>query len=898
MTLNITLLLLGLGSGAMIALSGLGLVLMFRSSGVLNFATGGIGMASAYLYFDMTKTQGWPVPLAVVLCILLGAALGALSYLAVIVLPRQSSNIMRVMATLGILVILQALVQLRYGSNTVAVDDFLPTGSLALGGGVEVANSRIALVIVAILLTIGLSLIYSRTRFGLATTALAENERKLAGLGWRIGVVGSINWAVGGALSGLAGVLLAPVTGVDLGIGTALTVTVLAAALIGGLRSFSLTLAGGMVIGMLQSLFAVEDLGVEGLSEAIPFVVIVGVIIFRGRGLPLRSYIGDRLPKLGTGVVSPPAVIAAVALAVLFIGPILNDNGTRALTTSMLTAITLLSFTVLVGYAGQMSLAQVTLGAFGGFIAAKVTIEWGLPFPLALVAGVLGVIPVGLLVGLPSARARGASLAIATLGLAVAIQALVFGNASLSGGNRGLPLSGTGSFTIFGVDFGSFKYVDRFAYLALGFLVLTAVLVANLRRGVVGRHMIAVRGNERAASALGINVVSTKLWAFAIASAIAGVSGVISVFRGPAALFSNVSVLNNIVTIGYAIVGGVGGALGALFGSFIEPTGAGNSLLGLVLDISPLWMSAIGGALLINAVIQVPDGIGIQVASSFQKKGAQRSEAKIQRWLSSGDRDEVEQQVEPATLEVKGITVRFGPVTAVNNVDLTVGPGEIVGVIGANGAGKTTLIDSITGFVPSDGSVRIGDTDLSGLSTHERARRGLGRSWQTLEIFEDLSVLENLRAASDLREPLAPLADLVRPGRSVPSHTLRRAVNALDLEDHLGSSPGELSTGQRKLVALARAISAGPSILLLDEPCSGLDQDERAEVGKVITMLARELGMGVLLVEHDVALVRSLCDRVVALDFGRVIGRGDPDDVLSTPAVAGAFLGEVPADHS
>ncbi|MFK8023325.1 MAG: ATP-binding cassette domain-containing protein, partial [Ilumatobacter sp.] len=715
-------------------------------------------------------------------------------------------------------------------------------------------------------------------------------------LGWRIGMVGSVNWGVGGALSGLAGVLLAPITGVDLSIGTVLTVTVLAAALIGGLRSFTLTLVGGLVIGMLQSLFSIRDFGVDGLAEAIPFVVIVGVIIVRGRGLPLRSYIGDRLPRVGTGFVSPPLVIAAAAIALLFIGPVLNDNGTRALTSSMLVAITLLSFTVIVGYAGQMSLAQVTLGAFAGFIAAKVTINWGWPFPLALVAGVIGVVPVGLIVGLPSARARGASLAIATLGLAVAIQSLVFGNDSLSGGTRGLTLDPTGSFTILGVDFGAFKFVDRYAMLVLGFLVVLAVMVANLRRGVSGRHMIAIRGNERAAAGLGINVVSTKLWAFGLAAAIAGVGGVIGTFRGPAALFSNVSVLSNIIAIGYSIVGGVGGALGALFGSFVDPSGAGNAMIGLVIDISPVWMAIIGGAMLLNAVIQLPDGIALQVASKFRRFTEAKAEARSKRWLESGVDDDG--GIASATLTVDDITVTFGVVTAVDEVSLTVAPGEIVGVIGANGAGKTTLIDSITGFVPSKGTVRLGDADLTGMTTHARARHGLSRSWQSLEIFEDLTVLENLRAASDHRAWWAPLGDLIRPNRSGPSPALKRAVAALDLEKHLSVSPSTLSTGQRKLVALARAISAGPSVLLLDEPCSGLDNDERSEVGRVITMLARELGMGVLLVEHDVALVRERCDRVVALNFGQVIGRGIPDDVLSMPAVAEAFLGEAPEERA
>ena len=895
MTLNITLLLLGLGSGAMIALSAFGLVLMFRSSGVLNFATGAIGMTCSYVFWELTKERGWPAAPAAVVGVLIGALLGLVSYAVVIVLPRQSSNIMRVMATLGILVILQSVVQLRYGPNPLVIDDFLPSGSVSFGGGVAVPASRILLVVVAVVLTIALAVTYASTRFGLATTAAAENERKLAALGWRIGLVGSVNWSVGGALAGLAGILLAPVTGVSLSIGTALTVTVLAAALIGSLRSFPMTLVGGMVIGMLQSLFVVRDY-VTGLADAIPFVVIVAVIILRGRGLPLRSYIGDRLPKVGTGSISIPGVVAAVGVVVVLVGPILNDNGTRALTTSLLAAITILSFTVLVGYAGQMSLAQVTLGAVSGLIAAKLSAELNWPFAVVLACGVLGVLPVGLVVGLPSARTRGASLAIATLGLAVAIQSLIFQNESLSGGQFGVPLSLDGTFEVFGVNFGSFFHPNRFAFLVLGFVVVLGVMVANLRRGVVGRHMIAVRGNERAAAGLGINVVSTKLWAFALAAGIAGVGGVLTAFRGTSALFNQISVLNNIVAIGYAIVGGVGGALGALFGSTLEPGGAGNETLGLVIGLGPVAMGVVGGVLLIVTIITSPDGIGVAAVAGLTGRRQARTRAEAERWLAHDPAGDAGSVVRRATLSVEGVEVRFGTVVAVAGVDLTVEPGEIVGVIGANGAGKTTLIDAVTGFVAASGSARLGDVELVGRPPHERARLGLGRSWQTLEIFEDLSVLENLRTASDQRRWWSPLVDLVHPRRNRPTPALRRAIAALGLEQVLTLSPSELSTGQRKLVAMARAIAAEPSILLLDEPCSGLDQAGRDEVGAAVKMLARDMGMGVLLVEHDVHLVRRLSDRVIALDFGQVIASGDPDRVLSNPDVASAFLGEVSVD--
>jgi ABC-type branched-subunit amino acid transport system ATPase component len=249
-------------------------------------------------------------------------------------------------------------------------------------------------------------------------------------------------------------------------------------------------------------------------------------------------------------------------------------------------------------------------------------------------------------------------------------------------------------------------------------------------------------------------------------------------------------------------------------------------------------------------------------------------------------------RVRPAALTVRSVEVLFGAVRAVDGVSLHVMPGEIVGVVGANGAGKTTLIDAITGFVRSTGSVQLGDVDLSAASTHARARAGASRSWQSLELIEDLPVLDNLRIASDSGAGWSALSDLVWPRQSKPTPALLRAVQALELGDVLGDMPRELSTGKRKLVALARAISTEPSILLLDEPCSGLDHHEREEVGAVIRSLAESWGMGVLLVEHDVHLVRRVSDRIVVLDFGKVIAEGEPDVVLRDPSVIAAFLGE------
>ena len=892
----VTLLLLGIGSGSLIALSALGLVLMYRSSGVVNFATGAVGMASSFVFWDLTRNAGWSVVPAGLAAVLVGAALGVLTYILVMVLPRSGSNLTRVIGTLAVLIIIESVVQIRYGTNAVAVKAFLPSGSVDLGAGITIPWSRILLFGVAVVLALSLSAVYARTTFGLATTAVSERPRRLAALGWSIGMVGAVNWGVGGALAGLAGVLLSPIIGVSLVNGNVLTVTVLAAALIGGLRSFSLTLLGGIVIGMLQALFSIHDLGITGLADAVPFVAIIGVIVVRGRSLPLRNFVGERLPRVGSGQIRIGAVIAALVVTVVMVGWVFNDNGVAGLTTTLLTTIQLLSLTVLLGYAGQMSLAQVTLSGVGGLIAARLAANAGLPFLVVLPLAVLATVPVGLIVGLPSARTRGVSLAVATLGLAVAIQALVFSNVSIAGGQDGITLSADGSFKIFGVDFDSFFHAHRFAYLVLGFVFVLAVLVANLRRSASGRRMIAVRGNERAAAGLGINVVTTKLWAFGFAAAITAVAGVLAVFSAPTAVFTNSTVLANINAIGYSVVGGAGGVLGALFGGTLDPSGVGSGLLNTLFGIGPVTVALLGGLLLLVNIIISPDGIAMTAAAQFaalrRRLPTRRGRAARGQLAYLEGGGGAPHRVRAAPLSVGDIAVAFGAVRAVDGVELQVQPGEVVGVIGANGAGKTTLIDAITGFVPSTGTIELGGDELSALPAHGRARAGIARSWQSLELIEDLTVLDNLRAASDSSRWWSVLVDLVRPKRGKPTAAMLSAIHVLGLGDHVGRDPSELTTGQRKLVALARAIASEPSVLLLDEPCSGLDQHEREEVGQVIRTLAETWGMGVLLVEHDVHLVRRVADRIVALDFGKVIAEGAPDHVLSAPKVMSAFLGE------
>jgi branched-chain amino acid transport system ATP-binding protein len=240
-------------------------------------------------------------------------------------------------------------------------------------------------------------------------------------------------------------------------------------------------------------------------------------------------------------------------------------------------------------------------------------------------------------------------------------------------------------------------------------------------------------------------------------------------------------------------------------------------------------------------------------------------------------------------LKATGISVRFGGVHAVVGVDLEVGEGRLVGLIGPNGAGKTTFIDAISGFVRSEGRVELDGEDLTGLPPHTRARRGLARTWQSIELFDDLSVGENLIVASHRPSVWRTITETVSPP-GPRSEEIAPALELLGLEVTADRLPSELSQGQRKLAGIARALVAKPRVLCLDEPGAGLDTRESEELGARLRGLA-DAGQAMLLVDHDMGLVLGICDEVVVLEFGKVIASGAPEVVRNDPQVVGAYLG-------
>ncbi|MEZ5245545.1 MAG: ABC transporter ATP-binding protein [Acidimicrobiales bacterium] len=242
-------------------------------------------------------------------------------------------------------------------------------------------------------------------------------------------------------------------------------------------------------------------------------------------------------------------------------------------------------------------------------------------------------------------------------------------------------------------------------------------------------------------------------------------------------------------------------------------------------------------------------------------------------------------------LRTDSLSVSFGGVQALAEVHLTVEPGGITGLIGPNGAGKTTFIDAVTGMVPTTGSVHLGDHDISRLSANERATLGLVRTFQTLELFEDLTVEDNLAAAATRIRWWEFIVDALVPRRretSIPA--VESALELLGLTEDRDRFPADLSHGHRRLVGVARALAASPKVLLLDEPAAGLDSAESLALGDRLRAIAAT-GVTVFLIDHDMGLVLDVCDRIHVLDFGSIIATGSPDEIRTDPAVVAAYLG-------
>jgi ABC-type branched-subunit amino acid transport system ATPase component/ABC-type branched-subunit amino acid transport system permease subunit len=883
--------LLGLGVGALYAFASQGLIVIYRGTGVLNFSLGATAIAGVFMQWELQYEHGWPFLAAALVGIALSAFLGVLTHWVIMRPLRNASSLVRVIATLGVLVFFQAGVVIRYGSNPRQVKSWLPTNRVTLWADVSTTADRFILLAIACASAFGLWLLYRSSQFGLATEAVSESERSASAIGVSPNQIAVLNWALGSALAAVAGILVVPIITLQVTAMTGLVLAGLAAALIADFRSFPIATAAGFALGIGQTLVG-RFVNQQGLGPSLPFLVVIVFLVFRGRSLPLRDYFLRQLPMVGNGRLSWDWMLFGFGF-VIFLMLTKSTKWTDALTVTMGVGIVLLSMVVLTGYAGQLSLGQYAISGFGAFVAGRLVAVFHIPFLLALVAGVLAAIPLGIIFGLPAVRTRGINLAIVTLGLGTTMELMLFRNRNYTGGVQGTQV---GKPDLFGFDISSIKHPERYGIFVVAMAMFTVWVVSNVRRGRSGRRLLAVRTNERAAASLGIDVMVVKLFAFALSAAIASLGGILLAFRLSSISYQSFTNFTSVTYVGLVLVGGVGHLLGAFVGATMATAALNQEIIEATWGNVGRWIQFISGAAILLTVLAYQDGVAAEWVKIFRlfKKAKKWGRPYVIELADVADPSAATDtsKVAPRTLTIEGLTVQYGTVIAVNNVSSRLEPGTVTGLIGPNGAGKTSLIDAISGFASASGRVLVDDVDLSKQSPMKRARAGVARSFQSLELFEDATVFENLSVAADPQDLGSYIRDLVHPVNPPFPPEVVRAIIEFKLDQDLHRDVKDLSYGKRRLLSIARAVAMHPSVLLLDEPAAGLSSAESMELARVVRRLAEDWGMTVLVVEHDMNFVMGVCDQVMVLDFGHLIASGSPESVRSNPAVIAAYLGD------
>ncbi len=906
--------LLGVGVGAVYAGLGMGLVTVHKGSGVINFAQASLGLWGAFTFDELLRTgdlvlpvvgvsgrihlgTATPLGVAVLVGVLSSALLGVVAHLLVFRPLRHAPVLAKIMGAIGVLTIVQTVLVRQFGAPSRVVRAVFPQDSIPFAG-LAFPEDRLWLLGTVVVVAGLLFAYYRYSLMGLATRAGVEDEIALALSRWSPDRLAALNWAIGSGVTSLLLILASPITGLNPASVGLLVVPGLAAMLVARLSNVVWAAVAGMVLGMIQSELSLAQLQdwwprdlPSGTTDAVPFIVVVVALVLAGDRLPTRgSLVLSRLPAVArTGF--RPWVLLAVAGVVAIGIPVLSAEKRTALIASMVFSILALSFVVLVGLVGQVSLGQAAIAGVAAVTLAR--FFDGLPFPLALLASAAASVVAGVLMGAPALRVRGAQLAVVTLAASVAVEGLLLRNVAANS-------SDVKAGTFFGIDLAVQRGTDLarlpFVYAVLVVLVVCCLLVSRVLTGTTGRRFLAVRSNERAAAAVGIDVARSKLLAFAVSSFLAGIGGALLAYSRGAVSVESYNYFAGISFLIYAFIGGIVSVGGALVAGLLAPFGLVYVFANGLIDLGSSY-AIIGGVGMILAAITAPRGAVGAWGEAFRKVMPKRAKsappAAATKAAASEEPAVVKRELGPEVLSLKGISVTYGGVHAVSDVSLSVRTGEVHGLIGPNGAGKTSTLDAITGFCSSTGTIAVQGTEVQGLPPHRRFAEGLTRTWQATELFLDLSVMDNLLVAADAPRPGDLLRDLVGRPRVTTGDALW-ALRVLQIEHLAEARPDELSTGQQKLVGVARALAARPAVLLCDEPAAGLDSTESRELGRHLRAVAAT-GVAIVLIEHDLSLVLDVCDTVTVLDFGHVIAQATPAEIRQDPAVLSAYVGESPA---
>jgi branched-chain amino acid transport system permease protein len=539
------------------------------------------------------------------------------------------------------------------------------------------------------------------------------------------------------------------------------------------------------------------------------------------------------------------------------------------------------------GIGGQVNLAQVAFFGVGAYATAILTTKAGLGFWIAAMLAILATMAIGLIVGTPALRVQSHYLGIVTLGLALAFTNWVT-NAQIAGGAEGI--SGIAGPTIPGTDLAS-EYL--YYYLELVVFAVTLAFGLFIVRTGLGRRLRSTRDDALAAGALGADVPVLRMTAFLLASIYGGVAGVL--YAGLIQYVSpeSFSISTMFLLLAMVIIGGRQSLIGCVAGAI------GLSVIREVLSDHPTIAQLAYGAVVVLVVVFAPSGLaGLPMrwrAALARRRGHTVSAARL-RPFAPYDGDPPSDS-SATILRVDAISKQFRGLRALDDVSLSVAAGEIRGVVGPNGSGKTTLFNVVSGlYRPNHGRIEFRGRDMTAKAPYRLARAGLSRTFQNLRLFGDLTVRENVMVALDRTRTLSSWRYVFRPlsvwrrdrGRRAEADAILERYGLTEFAD---LQPRALPYGIQRRVEIARAVAAGPVLLLLDEPAAGLNGEEVRQLSEIVRSI-RDSGITVVIIEHNMGLVMSLCEQITVLAGGRVIAEGTPAEVVATPAVIEAYLGD------
>jgi ABC-type branched-subunit amino acid transport system ATPase component/ABC-type branched-subunit amino acid transport system permease subunit len=903
-------LILGFITGLTYGLLAVGIVLIYKANRFINVANAQLGTVSALLLAKFVLDDGWSWWIAFPVVIGVGVGIGLLIERVIIrrMLSRKRHSVSLLLVSIGVAQLLLALTYVKgIGPSSTAlfrdgypvpIDANIDTGALLLTG------DHILILVLVPSCVGALALFMKYSAWGKAIRAAASNPDAARLCGIPVSRVSATAWGIAGALSAITAVLQAPNGDAynTAALGPGLLLRALGAAAFGGFTSIPAALAGGLIIGEAEHLTLAwrSDAGDAELAVLLTVMVILFV---RGKVIastaPPDSSASD-VPvslRVPTSVLTRPIVryaspgLGALALVIAVLIPVLPFFNSEAhrfeLVVTLVMAVCGVALTMLVGWAGQVSLGNFAILGLGAYLAAKFGAHNLSLLTLLLLAGAVGGL-VSAVIGLPALRLRGLTLAITTLGFAVVAPIWLFQQSWLGSEGQSAVEVPHGGF----IGTGRLDSQQSIYYAALILLVLTLFAASRLRRSMPGRLVMAVRDNETAVASFGLSPAPIKLSILAVTGAVTAMAGVLWGMSWETVSPDIVPPDASLVLLAIPVIGGLGSLSGAVAGAlflylpafFISPL-----LTPLFGDLGKQigFQLALAGLSLVVIPLAYPAGL-----AGVMRDGWQRFLNRL-----ATEVDTISHAHDDRPLVATGVKRKFGGMTVLDGVDVEVHPGEIVGLIGPNGAGKTTLMNIISGDLPPDsGSIAIFGRDVTGLPPYYRAHLGLGRNYQEASLFAGLTVTEVLQVALSRTERVGAVSSMVaapwaRASERRSKQRAREIVERFHLEPWANTQISALSTGTRRICELAAQVASAPRVVLLDEPTAGVAQRDAEAFGPLVREIRDELDCSILIIEHDMPLLMGLCDRVYALETGRVIAMGTAEEVRVDPLVVASYLG-------